>query len=555
MTDSQEISYPQRRILLAVIAILLLALAVRFAIALQDRVVWGDEPFYLWLGRNWLTGQGYSFTGYPDVHHTPLYPLLAGVLYLLTGDLDVASRIWYVLLGAALVVPIYLIAARMYGQRAGLVAGLLVALHPALTAAIPRWGTMTEPLYYLLVYGGLYALLVALDRDAIWAWGLGGILLGLAYLTRPEASGYLLLFGAYLLLVRLLQKRLFTRHTLLALVAYIIGFAFFFVPYAVYVRIETGEWMVSEKAGVTFLTGIPLAFGDVAGFDKATWELDRTGEEVIFFSRESYTMSMTDWILAHPRDFLRLIYRNAQRFANGLFSAGMFLPLFVPLLTLAWFHAPWSKQRTTREGMLLISLGPALGFLLFVVVDRYIAVILPLLMVWLAQGLVVFADWLVGTVRSLFAPSPEAEAQPPARWRTALWALPVVVVLLFFIAVTPRVWARTSLGSYRPAHKTIGLWLQHEVTPDTVIMARYPAIAFHADARWVPTPNATYDEIMHYARVKGARYWVLDELETTNLRPQLGFLVQDGKQPPVELRLVYTMTSEGKRLVVYELVR
>jgi len=555
MTDSHETSYPKRRIFPAVVAILLLALAVRFAIALQDRVVWGDEPFYLWLGRNWLTGQGYSFTGYPDVHHTPLYPLLAGALYLVTGDLDIASRIWYVLLGAALVVPIYLIAARMYGWRVGLLAGLLVALHPALTAAIPRWGTMTEPLYYLLVYGSLYALLVALDRDAIMAWGLGGFLLGLAYLTRPEASGYLLLFGAYLLLVRLLQKRLWNRHTLLALAAYVIGFALFFMPYAVYVHIETGEWMVSEKAGVTFLTGIPLAFGDVAGFDKATWELDRTGEEVIFFSRESYTMSMTDWILAHPRDFLRLIYRNAQRFENGLFSAGMFAPFFVPFLALAWFHAPWPKQRTAQEGLLFVSLGPALGFLLFVVVDRYIAVILPLLMIWLAHGLVIFADWLVGTVRNLFTPSPAAEAQPWARRHTVLWALPVAAVLLFFVAVTPRVWARTALGSYRPAHKAIGLWLQNKVSRDTVIMARYPAIAFHADARWVPTPNATYDEIMHYARVKGVRYWVLDELETASLRPQLGFLVQEGGQPPAELRLTYTMTSEGKKLVVYELAK
>jgi hypothetical protein len=61
------------------------ALLVRlFALFQPQRIVWGDEPFYLWLGRNWLTGQGYSFTGYPDVHHTPLYPLLSGVSYLLT---------------------------------------------------------------------------------------------------------------------------------------------------------------------------------------------------------------------------------------------------------------------------------------------------------------------------------------------------------------------------------------------------------------------------------------------------------------------------------------
>jgi len=63
-----------------------------------DRIVWGDEPFYLWLGRNWLTGQGYTFTGYHDVHHSPLFPLLSGILYLVTGNLQVASNIIYVIL-------------------------------------------------------------------------------------------------------------------------------------------------------------------------------------------------------------------------------------------------------------------------------------------------------------------------------------------------------------------------------------------------------------------------------------------------------------------------
>ena len=61
------------------------AALVRLVALLEpQRIVWGDEPFYLWLGRNWLTGRGYSFTGYSDVHHTPMYPLLSGLFYLLT---------------------------------------------------------------------------------------------------------------------------------------------------------------------------------------------------------------------------------------------------------------------------------------------------------------------------------------------------------------------------------------------------------------------------------------------------------------------------------------
>ncbi|MBC7224537.1 MAG: hypothetical protein H5T59_09750, partial [Anaerolineae bacterium] len=99
--------------------IFLLALALRalwvFGV-LGDRVVWGDEPFYLWLGRNvWTTGF-YSFTGYWDVHHTPLYPLVSGLGYLLVGDLKRASDLCYLLFGSFLVLPDYALGRELYGR-------------------------------------------------------------------------------------------------------------------------------------------------------------------------------------------------------------------------------------------------------------------------------------------------------------------------------------------------------------------------------------------------------------------------------------------------------
>jgi len=112
------------------------AAVVRIAALLQPyRMVWGDEPFYLWLGRNWLTGGGYTFTGYSDVHHTPMYPLLSGVLYLLTHDMELASNICYVLFGMLLVIPIYWLGKEIYTRGAGYVSAILVAIYPAIATA------------------------------------------------------------------------------------------------------------------------------------------------------------------------------------------------------------------------------------------------------------------------------------------------------------------------------------------------------------------------------------------------------------------------------------
>ena len=425
---------PEKWIVAGLVA---LVMGVRIYLASFDRVVWGDEPFYLWLGRNWLAGQGYSFTGYSDVHHTPLYPLLTGLLGLITGNMELASSICYVVFGTLLV-------------------------------------------------------------------------------------------------------------------AYVLGFLLFFLPYAYYVSLHTGSWMVTEKAGVTFVTCIGLSTGDTAAFDKATWGLDTTGEEVFFFSHESYNVSMLDYVRQYPVEFTRLVYGNAWRFLSYLMSVRLFPSFLVPFLALGLFAAPWDKTRAKRELVWLASAVPVLAFILFFIQDRYIATLLPTLIVWAASGLHAWGQWFADTiseVRGRRMASGEKDARTARLWRKLCVALPIVLLLAFFVYRLPTTLRTTSSGSYRMAHKDVGLWLEDRVDRDTVIMSRYPAIAFHADARWVPTPNAEIPEVLHYARHKGAEYFVVDEREVVHLRPQFEALLRE-ETLPRELEWVYADDAEGERLVV-----
>lgn len=521
------------------------ALVFRFLLSSAPRVIWGDEPFYLWLGRNWVTGQGYTFTGYSDVHHTPLYPFMTGLLYLLTGDMALSSRIWYIICGALLALPIYGIAREIYDRRAGYIAAALLVIYPALSAAVLYWGTLTEPPYYLLVYSGLYMALLALRRKSLpWTYAAAGVFFGLAYLTRPEAIAYLIAIGVLLAFVRLLERDLFKGRTLLGLTLFVLGFALFFAPYAYYVHEHTGSWMISEKAGVTFVTGLGLSRGDTAAFDKATWGLDSTGLEVFFFSPESYNVSMLDYILDQPHEFARLVYENTVKFANSLFSWRLFPYYLTPLIALALWRSPWSKERTKAELLLWASLTPSLTFVLFFVQDRYIATLLPTLLIWLAVGVRDMGDWLSGTIQNLLG------EKLTTAWWNAIAILPLIPVLVLCGLLVPRALAETSRGSFRPAHRTVGLILKEGgLSSETVVMCRYPAIAFHAGTRWVPTPNAEYEEVLRYARHKGADYWIVDERETVKLRPQFASLIHG--TPPVELELVMRLKDEGETLVVY----
>jgi len=566
------------------LGIWLLALVIRVILLQTDRVVWGDEPFYLWLGRNWVTGRGFSFTGHPDVHHGPLYPILAGLLYLLTGNLEIASDILYVLFGSLLIFPLYAIGTEVYGRRVGISAAALTAVWPALAVAVLYWGSLTEPIYMLFVYLGLWAVLRFLrpcwhaagreeclsDRngDPWWAYALAGFSFGLAYLTRPEAFTYFILMGVFAFILRLARRRL----TLAfggKIILYGATFALAFLPYAYYTYLNTGAWMVSEKVGVAYLTGIGLAHGDTAAFDRSTWGLDSTGLETFFFSSESYNVSMIDLVLGDPWTFGTVLYLNAIRFIQVLFDDALFPVFLFPFVLVGLFGQGWTRERTLKELYLVISMIPVVGFVLFFIQARYIAPLIPVFILWTGKGVLHLGSWLVGTAIALRRPSHPGTEQTPVRPSTAkdadtlyhnlpkpgrvvLENGPLVLLLVGLLLLQPRVKDQVlDVGSVRPEHKAAGQFLSGISSRDDVIMARYPAIAFHADSRWVPTPNATWPEVLRYARHKGVRYFALDEREL-RYRPQFQSLMNEELEPA--LKLVYRSEVDGERLVVYELL-
>src|SRR6478735_4947531 len=175
--------HPALLVLVSAAALLRLALSLYF-----PRVIKDDEPIYLLLGHNLLAGNGFTYTGSPELHFPPLHPLLVGVFsFLMTGDMEMASNIENAIFGGLLLLPVFAIALRIYGPQTAWLAALLVALFPSLTVNVLYWGTMSEPpfLFLLFLAGALF--LAALDEERLWMFPAAGAVIGLAYLTRNEA--------------------------------------------------------------------------------------------------------------------------------------------------------------------------------------------------------------------------------------------------------------------------------------------------------------------------------------------------------------------------------
>ena len=147
-----------------------------------------DEPVYLLLGKNIWSGLGFTFNGHPELHHSPLFPFLAGATLELTGRPETASNIWYVLLGTLLTLPVYGLARRLTSHAGAMLAAALVAFFPALTTAVLYWGTIDgAPVPLPDLHGGV-PLVSRPGRRETLLFAVAGALTGLAYLARPRGS-------------------------------------------------------------------------------------------------------------------------------------------------------------------------------------------------------------------------------------------------------------------------------------------------------------------------------------------------------------------------------
>ena len=143
-----------------------------------------DAQHYHDIAINVAHGHGFAahypyLVTHPTAFRPPLYPLLLGGTYAVFGDHIASAQILNVVLGSAVVVLVAVLATRIGGRRAGLIAAALTAVFPPLLAndGVP----LSEPLGLVVMLLGIWALLAGRPG---WA----GIAVGLLVLTRPSAQ-------------------------------------------------------------------------------------------------------------------------------------------------------------------------------------------------------------------------------------------------------------------------------------------------------------------------------------------------------------------------------
>lgn len=155
----------------------------------------------------------YLYAGYSiGDFHPPLYHLILRLWYYLFPSSELFSRLPSLILGVGTVYLIYLIGRKLYDEKTGLIAALLLA-----TAPLHIYYSQEARMYVLAAFlasASVYFFLSVLEKDKLYNWT--GFIIATTLLLYTDYLPYLLVF-LYIPYLVLMRKKI-ARHTLVSFV-------------------------------------------------------------------------------------------------------------------------------------------------------------------------------------------------------------------------------------------------------------------------------------------------------------------------------------------------
>jgi hypothetical protein len=498
-----------------------------------DRQPSVDGMAYFEAGRHLLAGDGYMRHGSPELHFPPVTPLAFAAIERVVGDEVAALRVWHLVWGVIAVVLITMVAWLVSRDDDAAVATAWIATTVGGVVSLSiRGGSGSELPVVCLLLGAAVLLAPVLQpsersaRSMAVRFAGAGTLVGLAYLTRPEA---LLVGGAVLVVAGVLAVRGGGRPT--AAVAWsVVGAAVIVAalaaPYVLHLHRHTGAWSFTAKTqDASIEAWASVAAGDRLARDRVLYEIQPDGVTL-----GPPTRSLTALAADDPAGWSRILVTNVGQLLR-LYLVIQIVPFFVLFAGLA---EGWRRRRDPFVLLVApIALGPVVTCLAFFSMPRYL----------MATSAVLTAFGGVGLTRWIGArPLPRQR-----RWWTAV-AVGCAVSLL--IAAWPLL-PGTGMGE-PTEQREAGRWIAANTAPDARIMTRSFHVQGYAEREVVAMPVGELGEVLAYARRTGATHLVADATTIRGRRPELVEPLL-GPSTPDGLELVHELEVRGRSVRIFEL--
>jgi 4-amino-4-deoxy-L-arabinose transferase-like glycosyltransferase len=224
----------------------------------------------------------------------------------------------------------YYLVKQSYSRREAVIAAVIAIFYPHLLTSTFNYGT--ENIYLLLLTFALITGWNGLTKSSTANFFVTGLLLGCAYLTRPEAIGYLFFFAPLIFLTNFKGQGIFSQNSAKSIAILVLGFALLATPYIIYIRSTTGSWSISPK----FKAHISGTNFSDTNFDKN------------FNPAPKPQAPTTDGI---GKTFIKSVLFTSQA-AHKSFP-NLFPPFLLIFVGLGIFRTKWNRSRFRREMYLL----------------------------------------------------------------------------------------------------------------------------------------------------------------------------------------------------------
>jgi len=516
---------------LFLISIVFVSLLIRFLVVNYRYVINNDEVIYFNVARNLFLGKGFTEDGInPHLLFHPLYPFYSLSIYYFSKSFELASKLNFVLFGGTICVPLYYLAKRIYNVRVARLSVLIMVFLPSWLLSNHLWSAASEQMYTLMFIAGILIFYNAILSGRLLLFGLSSMLFTLCYLARPEAIAFPLVGIALIFIIYFtkffksaIKVRLRVVKKLLAIVVFILIFILCASPYLLFLKNNLGYWTVSPKLGwcLTFAKQNPEAFDYRRPDGTLLWDESDSSFEVL---AKRYAC-------------------NLGRLAQSFFHIGFFPFYLLPFLIIGFLKdRQGTEGRLTKFILLMFFIPTYLEVAAIYVKTRYLMPTLPILIMWISNGMYHSEVWLALRLKAV------------GRARMFVNLMITMLILVLIISTLGMV---HFLLANPIEYKELGLWIQRNLPQDAKIINRCPILSFYAERETVGYPDdlTRPRNILKYAKENNARYLAVDDIKWRSMafpKKEWEYLLSVIIAPK-PFKRIYENHTYGRRVVLYEI--
>ena len=254
--------------------LLIISLSVRIYLSFLTYVIKNDSVAYMQNAKYIVSGDFLSALRH-DYH--PLYSLIMAVLYNVIPNMELSGTIISVLFGTLTVVVFYLIGKSVFDQKVSFVSSVILAFHPY--AVRFSADIISDSTYFFLFISALGLGYFAIANRKLLLVALTGICSALAYLTRPEGVGILIIVAFWCALKDCARIKILWKEKLISILILVVSFLVFSMPYIVFIKQDTGSWSLTKKKKVSNLAGLEKVIATLKSDRSVKEESDKEMEE------------------------------------------------------------------------------------------------------------------------------------------------------------------------------------------------------------------------------------------------------------------------------------